>query len=110
MGMIGLIGGEMARVDLPPAAVGTGTGRRAGPLKELDDARMRGGRPPRKLHRIALVVPPFLCDGVLVVRGDRRAVLVDAPLHAVGEYLGRVGNVADDLDGGPLVELRCAKP
>jgi len=41
MRMVGLIGREMARVDLSPVAVGTRTGRGAGPLEELDDARVR---------------------------------------------------------------------
>src|SRR5437763_504507 len=100
----------MAGIDLSPVAVDARTSRGTGPLQELDDPRMRGGEPPRQLHRIALVVPPFLRDGVLIVRRDRGAVFVDASLHAVGEYLGRVGDVADDLDRGPLVELRGPKP
>ena len=35
--MIGLIGREVARVDLTPVAVAAGAGGRAGLLQELDD-------------------------------------------------------------------------
>src|SRR5258706_436072 len=107
--VVGLICGEVARVDLAPVAMRAGRRGGAGRLEKLDDARVGGGEPPRKLHRIALIVPPFLCDRVLVVRRDRRPVLVDASLHPVGEDLGRVGHVPDDLERGPLIELRLAQ-
>src|SRR5438093_118494 len=87
--VIGLICREVAGVDIAPIAVPARTGSRAGPLQKLDDARVRGGEPPRELHRIALVVPALGRHGVLVVRRDRRPVLVDAALHPVGEELGR---------------------
>ena len=109
MGMVGLVGGEVIGVDLAPGAVCARARAGAGPLEQLDDPRVGRGEPPRELDRVALVVLSLRGDRVLVVRRDRRPVLVDAPLHAVGEDLGRVGDMADDLEGGPLVELRGAK-
>src|SRR5437879_13462108 len=108
--MIGLVGREVTGVDVAPVAVPARTGSRTGPLQELDDARMRDREPPRELHRIAFVVPALGRHGVLVVRRDRRPVLVDAALYAVGEDLGRVGHVADDLRRCTLVHLRRAMP
>ena len=71
---------------------------------------MRGGESPRELYEIALVVSALGRHRVLVIGGDRRPVLFDAAPHPVGEDLGRVGHMPDDLDGGPLVELRCTEP
>jgi hypothetical protein len=105
MRVVGLVRREMARVDLAPVAVRARPGGRPGPLEELDDPRVRSRDPPRKLDRIALVVAALLGDRILVVGGDRRAFLVDAPLDAVREDLGGVGDMADDLHPGPLVEL-----
>ena len=105
MGVVRLVGGEVAGVDLTPVAVRALSRGRARPLEELDDARVRCGEPPRELHRVALVVPPLFCDRVLVVRRHGRPVLVDAALDAVGEDLGRIRDVADDLQRRPLVEL-----
>ena len=76
--VIGLVGREVAGVDVAPFAVLARTGSRAGPLQELDDARMRGGEPPGELHRVTFVVPALGRHRVLVVRRDRRQVLVDA--------------------------------
>jgi hypothetical protein len=104
--MVGLVRREVAGVDLTPLAVGAGARGRAGPLEKLNDARVRGREPPRKLHRVALVVPPLRGDRVLVVRRDGRPLLIDATLNAIREDLGRVGDVPDDLESGPLVELR----
>src|SRR2546430_1388658 len=109
VGMVGLVRGEMPSVDIAPVAVRAWTSGRAGLLEELHDARVSDRKPPRKLHRIALVVPSLRGDLVLVIRGDRWPILIDAAPHAVSEDLSRVGHVADDLERGPLVELRRAQ-
>src|SRR5438270_1131972 len=95
----------MAGVDLSPRAVPSRSRRRARRKQELHDPGVGGRQPPRELQRIALVVPALRREGVLVVRRDRRILFVHAARDPRGEDLSGVGDVPDDLEGGPLVEL-----
>ena len=109
MRVVRLISAEVAGVDVAPRAVDGGSRRDSGALKQLNDAGMRRREPARELYGLALVVPVLGRDRILVVGRDLRCLLVDTALHAVGEDLRRVGDVPDDLDRRPLVELRRAQ-
>ena len=105
-----LISGEVSGIDLAPLRVDSGARAVLRAHEQLDDAAMRVHDALRELHRIAFRVPPLRGQGILVVGRDRRTILFDAALDAVGEDLGAVGEVAEDFDRRPFTETRRAEP
>ena len=105
----GLVGAEMARVEQAGLGMDARSRTRVVVQQEADDERVRGADAARELQRVAPGVAALGGERVLIEGHDRRTVLLDAAPNAVGEDLGRVGEVPDDLDRGPVAELRRAQ-
>ena len=105
-----LIRAEVTRVEL--AVFGVDAGARAGLFvhQRPHDLRVRGADAARQVQRIPLGVASLRRDRVLIEGRQRGAVLGDAAPHALGEDLGRVGEMTEHLDRGPLAETCRAQP
>ena len=107
--MTRLIGTEVAGVELTLLGMDARSRAHALVHEQPHDRGVRRADAARKLQRISLGVTPLFRDRVLVERSERRAILLDAAPHALGEDLGRVGEVPDDLDRGPVAESGSAQ-
>src|SRR5207247_6892419 len=87
--VVGLIGREVAGIDLPPGAVRARARGRAGPLEQLDDLCVGGREAFGELHGFAVVVPALQLQRVLVVRASAAARRGLAPPHTVPHGRGR---------------------
>ena len=102
--MARLIRAEVAGIELALLRVDARATAGTFVREQSHDLRVRRADAARKLHRISLGVAPLFRDLILIERRQCRSVLFDAAPHALGEDLGRVGDVPDDLDGGPLAK------
>jgi len=104
MGMARLIRAEVACIEL--ALLRVDARSRAGAFvgEQPHDRGVRGADAARQLQRVSLGVATLFRELILIERRECRVVLLDAAPHALGEDLGRVGDVPDDLDRGPLAE------
>lgn len=102
--MAGLVCGEVARVDLALLLVNAEPRPVRRVLEQPNELRVRRSDPSVEFHGVALVVPAFRGDLVLVHRRQMRPILRDDPADALGEQFRHVGHVAEDFERRPLVE------